>query len=60
MAKKIPSTGAWRGLAAVTASLLAISVGATSIVQSNAAFINSKLGLTSYKVVDTAEGEEKD
>ena len=60
MAKKFPSTGAWRGLAAVTASLLAISVGATSIVQNNAAFINQKLGLTSYKVVDTAEGEEKD
>ena len=60
MAKKLPSTGAWRGLAAVTASLLAISVGATSIVQNNAAFINQKLGLTSYKIVDTAEGEEKD
>ena len=60
MAKKLPSTGAWRGLAAVTASLLAISVGATSIVQNNAAFINQKLGLTSYKIVDTAEREEKD
>ena len=60
MAKKVPSGGLWRGLAAFTASLLAISVGATSIVQNNAAFINQKLGLTSFKVVDTAEGEEKD
>lgn len=54
-------TGKWRGLTAVSASLLAVCVGATSIVDANAAFINTRLGTSNYVAVDTAEdGEEQD
>ena len=60
MAKRQPNTGPWRGLAALSASLLAISAGGSAIVRSNAAIINTRLGLTSYKVVETADGEKKD
>ncbi len=58
--KKVPTGGLWRGLSAITASLLAIVVGANSIVESNAAIINTRLGIVNYKVVDTADGEERD
>ena len=60
MSKKKKSTGLWRGLAALTASLLAIIVGATSIVNANAAFVNTHLGISNYKIVDTGDGEKKD
>ena len=46
------STGLWRGLTAIFASLLALVVGAQSIVQANASFINGQLGITNYKIVD--------
>lgn len=52
------STGPWRGLTAMSASLLALCVGATSIVNNNAAIINTRLGLSNYEVVDTGEGME--
>ena len=60
MSKKKGSSGLWRGLSAIFAALLALIIGATYIADANAAFINQKLGITNYKVVDTADGEEKD
>ena len=60
MRTKGKTSSLWRGLTAVTASLLAIIVGATAIVNANASFINGQLGITNYKIVDTADGEKKD
>lgn len=54
------NSNVWRGLTSVSASLLALSVGALSIVNSNAAFINTRLGTSNYKVVDNSNGEETD
>lgn len=54
------ASGVWRGLTSISASLLAVCVGAVPIVNTNAAFINTRLGTSNYKAVDTAEGEEKD
>ena len=54
------STGLWRGLTAIFASLLALVVGAQSIVQANASFINGQLGITNYKIVDKSDGEKTD
>ena len=55
-----PTGGLWRGLASITASLLALSLGATAITDANAAIINTRLGITNYKIVDTSNGEERD
>lgn len=60
MNKKKKSSGLWRGLTAIAASLLALVVGASFIVDENAAIINTRLGLTSFKVVDTGDGAQKD
>ncbi|MBQ6120997.1 MAG: glycoside hydrolase family 3 C-terminal domain-containing protein [Clostridia bacterium] len=60
MATEKKSTGLWRGLTAVMASLLAIIIGATAIVKANATFINGQLGITNYKIVDKADGEKVD
>ena len=60
MRTKGKTSSLWRGLTAVTASLLAIIVGATAIVNANASFINGQLGITNYKIVDTADGGKKD
>lgn len=60
MSKKKGGSGLWRGLTAITASLLAIVVGGTTIASANASFINQKLGITNFKIVDTAAGEERD
>ena len=60
MNKKKGPTGAWRGLTAVFAALLALVVGATFIAQANAAIINTRLGITNYKIVDKADGERVD
>ena len=46
----------WRGLTSITASLLAIMVGGTGIVNVNAAFINSRLGTSNYKYIDEGDG----
>lgn len=54
------ASGVWRGLTAIFASLLALIIGASSIAQANAAIINTRLGITNYKIVEMAEGEEKD
>ena len=59
MSKK-KGSGLWRGLTAITASLLAIVVGGSTIASANASFINQKLGITNFKIVDRAEGEAKD
>ena len=54
------STGLWRGLTAIFAALLALSVGASSILQANASFVYGQLGIKNYKIVDTAGDEKKD
>ena len=58
--KKKKSTGLWRGLTAVFACLLALLIGANSIAAANRDFINTRLGLSNYKIVDNSNGEEKD
>ena len=60
MSKKKGATGLWRGLTAIFASLLAIVVGGSTIASANASFINQKLGITNFKIVDNAEGEAAD
>ena len=60
MKKETRSTGLWRGLTAIFAAFLALVVGAQSIAQANASFINGQLGITNYKIVETAGGEAKD
>ena len=55
MSDKKRSSGVWRGLTSVSASLLAIVFGASSIANANAAFINTRLGTSNYKAVDTGE-----
>lgn len=45
-----------RGLTAVTASLLSIAVGGTSIANANLAFLNTRLGTYSQKIVDKGDG----
>lgn len=60
MNKRKGAGGIWRGLTALCASLLALIIGATVIAQANAAIINTRLGITNYKIVETAGGEEKD
>ncbi len=60
MNRKKGSSGLWRGLTSVFAVLLAIVVGGMAIVQANAAIINTRLGITNYKIVDKAGSEKKD
>lgn len=60
MKKETKSTNLWRGLSAVTASVLAISIGGLSIVNVNAAFLNTRLGTSNYKMVDKGEGGQTD
>ena len=52
--------GLWRGLTAVMACLLALIIGASAIAKANASFINGRLGITNYKIVDKADGEKPD
>ena len=47
----------WRGLATLTAALLAVSIGLSSMAESRAAFLNSRLGTTNYIMV-TNESED--
>ena len=60
MNTKKRSTGLWRGLTAIFASLLALSVGASSILQANSSFVYGQLGIKNYKIVDTAGDVQKD
>lgn len=46
MSNNKKSAGLWRGLTSVSASLLAVTVGASAIVDANAAFINTRLGVS--------------
>ncbi len=48
----------WRGFGAISASLLSIAVGGVAIVNANAAFINSRLGTTNIKLVETGDGTQ--
>lgn len=48
----------WRGLSAIAASLMTIAVGGVAIVNANAAFINSRLGTTNIKLVETGDGTQ--
>ena len=47
--------GLMRGLAGITASLLAISLVATEYAPTRAAFINARLGTSSVKLVETGD-----
>ncbi len=47
----------WRGLTTISASLLAVAVGATGIINSNLAFLNSRLGTSNIEYVDEAGGD---
>ncbi len=60
MSNKKKSSGVWRGLTSVSASLFAIMFGASAIANANAAFINTRLGTSNYKAVDTGSEEETD
>ncbi len=48
----------WRGFGAITASLMTIAIGGVAIVNANAAFINSRLGTTNIKLVETGDGTQ--
>lgn len=48
--------GLMRGLAGITASLLAITAVATFYTDTRSAFINARLGTTSMKLVETGDG----
>ena len=60
MNKRKGATGLWRGLTSIFASLLALIVGASFIAQANAAIINTRLGITNYKIVETAQDGQSD
>ena len=45
-----------RGLAGLSATLLAISGAATAVASTRADFINSKLGTSSFKLVEKGDG----
>ena len=47
--------GLMRGLAAITASLCAVSLVAASYAPTRSAFINSRLGTVSYRLEETGE-----
>lgn len=50
----------WRGLTAVTASLMALTIGGTTIANANGSWINTFLGMTNYKTVEKGDGEQTD
>ncbi len=50
----------WRGLATTTASLLVISMGISSIADTRAGAINSRLGTSNYKTVESESAAEED
>lgn len=50
----------WRGLSTMTASLLVLSVGISSIADSRAGFLNSKLGTSNYKTVKSENSSSGD
>jgi beta-glucosidase len=47
----------WRGLTGVTAVLLAIGITGTQLAVSRGDFINSRLGISTYKTVEHGDGE---
>ena len=47
----------FRGLTGLTASLLVFSVAAAQICTARTTFLNSRLGTSSYKLVDTGESD---
>ena len=53
--KERNKTRLFRGFTAVSASLLALLIGGTSIANVNAAFINTRLGTTNYKYVTDSD-----
>ena len=48
----------WRGLTAISASLLTIVVCGTTIAYANTAIINTRLGTSNFKYVNTGDGDE--
>ncbi len=55
MKEKKRSTGVWRGLTAIFASLMVVMIGGLQIADANATTINTRLGLSNYRTVDTSE-----
>lgn len=51
----MPREKVWRGFATTTASLLVLSMGVSSIADSRAGFLNSKLGTSNYKTIKSEE-----
>ncbi len=49
-----------RGMSAIMATLLALMIGAAAIVEANLSYVNARLGLNNYKIIDRAEGEKVD
>ncbi|MCD8097315.1 MAG: glycoside hydrolase family 3 C-terminal domain-containing protein, partial [Lachnospiraceae bacterium] len=49
--------GFWRGMTNITASLLALSIGASAICSANASAINSVLGITNYKMESVGDSD---
>ena len=48
----------WRGLTGISASVLAMLFAGLNIANTNAAFINTRLGTTNNIVVDSGDGTE--
>ena len=52
--KRKKSARAWRGLTGVSATVMAILVAGSTVANANAAFINTRLGTTSQKMVESS------
>ncbi len=52
--KRKKSARAWRGLTGVSATVMAILVAGSTVANANAAFINTRLGTASQKMVDSS------
>lgn len=60
MKKLSKSAKLWRGLTAVMAVLMAISICGQSIANANATFLNTRLGTTNYIMVQKEDGSVTD
>lgn len=58
--KRSKSKKIWRGATAVTATLTAFMIGGTAIANANGSWINTFLGTTNYKTVETGDAGESD
>lgn len=56
----MPKAKVWRGFATTAASLLVLSIGVSSIADSRAGFLNSKLGTSNYKTIKSKDSTSDD